>query len=79
MVRIIALLMAVGGTAGCAYMTAHSSENCYVESAWLDSSNGCSVRAGYPDCYLVCPHAGSRVRVEDAPYLAQSTPTNPGK
>jgi hypothetical protein len=34
--------------------------DCYTESGWLDSSNGCSVRAGYPDCYLVCPGNGTR-------------------
>lgn len=34
--------------------------DCYTESGWLDSTNGCSVRAGYPDCYLVCPGNGTR-------------------
>lgn len=34
--------------------------DCYTESGWLDSANGCSMRAGYPDCYLVCPSSGTR-------------------
>jgi hypothetical protein len=39
---------------------ATSGADCYTESGWLDSSNGCSVRAGYPDCYLICPKDGTR-------------------
>ncbi len=49
---------------------------CHVESGWLDATNGCSARAGYPDCYRVCPD-GSRVRVQnigDAP--KQASPGN---
>jgi hypothetical protein len=34
--------------------------NCYLESGWLDATNGCA-GSGYPDCYLVCP--GSRKRL----------------
>jgi hypothetical protein len=37
---------------------------CHVESGWLDATNGCSARAGYPDCYRVCPD-GSRVRIDN--------------
>jgi hypothetical protein len=37
--------------------------DCYTESGWLDSTNGCSIRAGYPDCYLVCPRKGTRLRL----------------
>lgn len=36
---------------------------CYAESGWLDSSQGCSERAGYPDCYLVCPQDQQRIRL----------------
>jgi hypothetical protein len=68
MVRIIACLLAAGPILGCAHVQQSSDalDHCFVESGWLDSSNGCSIRAGYPDCYLVCPKAGTRVRVEDA-------------
>lgn len=56
--RSIFALLAI--LAGCAHSP--SNAGCYVESGWLDATNGCSVRAGYPDCYEVCPD-GTRVRV----------------
>ncbi len=69
MSRLMACLLVTGATAGCAHLQhlSNSSDHCFVESGWLDSSNGWSVRDDYPDCYLVCPKAGTRVRVEDAP------------
>lgn len=75
MSRLIACFLVTSVTAGCAYLQqlANSSGTCFAESGWLDSSNGCSVRAGYPDCYLVCPKAELRVRVEDAPYVMNSS------
>ncbi len=54
-------------TAGCSYLrpsTGPSAPNrCSTKSGWVDSSNGCSARAGYPDCYLVCPDIGTRKRL----------------
>lgn len=62
----VPLLPVVAVIAGCAHAGAHPAKvDCYVESGWLDSTNGCSARAGYPDCYRVCAD-GSRVRVQDA-------------
>jgi hypothetical protein len=70
---IVCMLAAVAGLAGCAHSPSTTATPCYTESGWLDASNGCSARAGYPDCYLVCPGAGTRTRVEKA---AQSSPAN---
>ena len=47
---------------GCAH--APSPQGCHIESGWLDATNGCAERAGFPDCYRVCPD-GTRVRVQD--------------
>ena len=62
MYRVLVWVVVVCATAGCSYVRPSSDPSapnrCYVESGWLDSSNGCSVRAGYPDCYLVCPDKG---------------------
>lgn len=58
----LALAIAIG-VMGCAHV-AH--DGCYTESGWLDSSNGCSARAGYPDCYVVCPNAGTRTPADEA-------------
>ncbi len=67
MYRVLVWVVAVGATAGCSYLRPSSDPSapnrCYVESGWLDSSNGCSVRAGYSDCYLVCPDKGTRERL----------------
>ena len=61
MARSIALLMLmVAGAAGCASADPHAPSKCFAESGYLDSTNGCSARAGYPDCYLVCPDQGTR-------------------
>jgi hypothetical protein len=38
----------------------------------MDSSAGCSEYENYPDCFVVCPKAGLRVRLEDFPYVANS-------
>ena len=74
MYRIVACLLAAGAILGCAHAPQSSDAlgPCFVESGWLDSSNGCSIRAGYSDCYLVCPKVGGRVRVEDAPEAIES-------
>jgi hypothetical protein len=58
MSRIMICIVAIGAIAGCAHTP--PSKDCYVESGYLDSTNGCSIRAGYPDCYLVCPDKGTR-------------------
>jgi hypothetical protein len=67
MYRVLVWVVVVCATAGCSYVRPSSDPSapnrCYVESGWLDSSNGCSVRAGYPDCYLVCPDKGTRERL----------------
>ena len=66
MSRIFFLLAATAATAGCAHAPAAASSapnRCYVESGWLDATNGCSARAGYPDCIKVCPKEGTRERL----------------
>jgi hypothetical protein len=63
--RLVQLLMVVVVLPGCAHQIPNDAKaNCHVESGWLDSTSGCSARAGYPDCYRVCPD-GSRVRVQN--------------
>ena len=65
MARVVQLLMAAVVLIGCVHPgPSDGKTNCHVESGWLDSTNGCSARAGYPDCYRVCPD-GSRVRVQN--------------
>ena len=73
-IRTFACLLLAGVTAGCAHLQAllHSSNPCYTESGWLDSSNGCSDRDDYPDCYLVCPKTGFRARVEDVAAMTRT-------
>jgi len=67
MLRILVCMLAIGASGGCSALKASSDPSapnqCYVESGWVDSSNGCSIRAGYPDCYLVCPDKGTRKRL----------------
>jgi hypothetical protein len=62
--RVLTLAVASVVMAGCAGIgqqtNADAPKHCYVESGWLDSTNGCA-GSGYPDCYLVCP--GSRKRL----------------
>jgi hypothetical protein len=60
--RTITSLFLVGVLAACVH-DSKTTQNCWVESGWLDSTNGCSARAGYPDCYKVCAD-GSRTRVD---------------
>jgi hypothetical protein len=64
MIRFLTCLLTAGVMAGCAHTPPSAQDNCQVESGWLDSSNGCSERAGYPDCYRVCAD-GTRVRLGD--------------
>ena len=78
--RIVTCVLATFAMGGCAHMHGETTKtDCHVESGWLDSSNGCSERAGFPDCYRVCAD-GSRVRVQDvgnadaAPKAASSVP-----
>jgi len=64
MQRATAFLMAISALAGCSNQRpapeSKDGKACYLESGYLDSSNGCSVSNGYPDCYLVCPEKGTR-------------------
>ena len=63
MIRVLACSVAIAA-AGCAHTApspgASAPLKCYTESGYLDSTNGCSERAGFPDCYLVCPEQGIR-------------------
>lgn len=67
MCRMLVCLLMVAAAAGCSALRpsadASAPNRCYTESGYLDSTNGCSVRAGYPDCYLVCPDNGTRKRL----------------
>jgi hypothetical protein len=62
MMRLLSCLLGIGALAGCVHTTTNPHEQCHVESGWLDSTNGCSERAGFPDCYKVCAD-GTRERV----------------
>jgi hypothetical protein len=66
MMRSLSCLLAVGTLAGCTHTPTSPHEQCHVESGWLDSTNGCSARAGYPDCYKVCAD-GTREHVGASP------------
>jgi hypothetical protein len=59
--RLLAIIAVLALLAACA-QNPPLKTGCHVESGWLDATNGCSARAGYPDCYQVCPD-GSRVKV----------------
>jgi len=65
--RLLVCVVIAAVVAGCSHLRpssdASAPNRCYTESGYLDSSNGCSVRAGYPDCYLVCPDQGTRKRL----------------
>jgi hypothetical protein len=65
--RLLLCLVVAAMAAGCAHAPPSSEvtppKGCYTESGYLDSTNGCSARAGYPDCYLVCPDQGTRKRL----------------
>jgi len=67
MFRILVCVIGLGAIVGCSSLRpsadASAPNRCYTESGYLDSTNGCSVRAGYPDCYLVCPDQGTRKRL----------------
>jgi hypothetical protein len=58
------MLVAALSIVGCAHTR---SDDCYTESGWLDATNGCTAREGYPDCYVVCPNAGTRKKVQSSP------------
>jgi hypothetical protein len=79
MTRLVQLLPAALIVIGCALAPNQAKVDCYVESGWLDSTNGCSARAGYPDCYRVCAD-GSRVRVQnvgEADAASKAAPPKP--
>lgn len=60
--RLLSCLFAAGVTAACTHAPLNAHGECHVESGWLDATNGCSVRADYPDCWKVCAD-GTRERV----------------
>jgi hypothetical protein len=61
---VLTIFLSMVFAAGCAHrLTASEPDHCYTEAGWLDSTSGCSARAGYPDCYLVCPESGVRRRL----------------
>lgn len=65
--RLLVFVMVAATVAACSHLRpsadANAPNRCYTESGYLDSTNGCSARAGYPDCYLVCPDNGTRKRL----------------
>ncbi len=67
MFRMLVCVVAVGAAMGCSHLRPSADTSapnrCYVESGYLDSTSGCSIRAGYPDCYLVCPDKGTRTHL----------------
>ena len=62
--RVLTICAASLVMAGCGGIrqleSAGAPEHCYLESGWLDSTNGCA-GSGYPDCYLVCPDSRKRL------------------
>jgi len=62
MSRFAGCLLSLGCMLGCAHVPQTAQQDCHLESGWLDSTNGCSVREGYPSCYRVCAD-GTRVLV----------------
>jgi hypothetical protein len=64
MLRMISFLLILSATTGCAQLRPSKDPNapnqCYTEPGFADPGSGCSVREGYPDCYLVCPDKGTR-------------------
>ncbi len=62
--HLLVFVLIAATAAGCSALRPSSDPSapnrCFTESGYLDSSNGCSARAGYPDCYLVCPDNGTR-------------------
>jgi hypothetical protein len=73
MCRLLAIIPVLALLAACA-QNPPLKAGCHVESGWLDATNGCSERAGYPDCYEVCPD-GSRVKVGSGGAATQQTTT----
>jgi hypothetical protein len=69
MKRYFTGLLLLVSLVGCQHTPPSAQGNCHVESGWLDSSNGCSERAGYPDCYRVCAD-GTRERIGGPPQAA---------
>jgi hypothetical protein len=67
MFRTLTLITAVFAIAACSSLRPSADTSapnrCYVEAGYMDSSNGCSIREGYEDCYLVCPAEGTRTRL----------------
>jgi hypothetical protein len=65
--RLLVFVVIAAAVAGCSHLRPSSDPSapnrCYTEAGYLDSTNGCSARAGYPDCYLVCPDSGTRQRL----------------
>jgi hypothetical protein len=60
MLRNVMSFIILGAMAACAQSPSkNSSGQCYTEPG-AQSPQGCSVREGYPDCYLVCPDKGTR-------------------
>jgi len=73
MKRLLSCLLAGALMAGCVHAPTTAHEDCHVESGWLDSTNGCSARADYPDCWKVCAD-GTRVRVGSTASASEPPP-----
>jgi hypothetical protein len=67
MARVSFVLFTLALVAACAQLKPSKDPDapnqCYTEPGYLDSTNGCSERAGFPDCYLVCPNKGTRKKL----------------
>jgi hypothetical protein len=62
MTRLLSCLLGAGLMTACVHSPTAAHQECHLESGWVDSTNGCSDRADYPDCWKVCAD-GTRVRV----------------
>jgi hypothetical protein len=64
LLRAVVCFASITAAAGCSTQRpapdSSATRGCFLESGYLDSSNGCSIQDGYPDCYLVCPDKGTR-------------------
>jgi hypothetical protein len=59
---LISTLAVVSAVTGCVDKPRQAREDCHLESGWLDSTDGCSERNGYADCWKACAD-GTRTRL----------------
>jgi hypothetical protein len=71
MTRLLSCILGACVLAGCVDTPRQAHQDCHLESGWVDSTQGCSERAGYADCWKVCAD-GTRTRLGSTPSAAPS-------